>query len=76
MLSKPYVHVFFEKQGLFYILRAWVRFFRVHLPQKMAFCLLAPPKLVLFLIISNENIFFKIQGTILGAIVAPNKGLE
>ena len=29
-----------------------------------------------FLTISNENIFFKIQGTRLGAIVAPNKGLE
>ena len=39
---------FFEKQGLFYILRAWVRFFRVHLPKKRAFYLLAPPKQVLF----------------------------
>ena len=29
-----------------------------------------------FLPISNENIFFKTQGTRLGAIVAPNKGLE
>ena len=29
-----------------------------------------------FLIISNENIFLKTQGTRLGAIVAPNKGLE
>ena len=29
-----------------------------------------------FLTISNENIFLKTQGTRLGAIVAPNKGLE
>ena len=29
-----------------------------------------------FLTISNEIFFFKTQGTILGAIVAPNKGLE
>ena len=31
---------------------------------------------MLFLTISNENIFFKTQGTRLGAIVAPNKGPE
>ena len=29
-----------------------------------------------FLTISNEIFFFKTQGTKLGAIVAPNKGLE
>ena len=29
-----------------------------------------------FLTISNGNILFKTQGTRLGAIVAPNKGLE
>ena len=29
-----------------------------------------------FLIISNENIFFKTHDTKLGGIVAPNKGLE
>ena len=29
-----------------------------------------------FLTISNENFFFKTQGTRLGAIVAPNRGLE
>ena len=29
-----------------------------------------------FLIVSNENIFSKTQGTRLGAIITPNKGLE
>ena len=37
---------------------------------------LAPPKQVSFLTISNENIFFKPQGTWLHSIVIPNKGLE
>ena len=37
--------------------------------KKRAFCLLAPPKQMSFLTISN-------QGTSLGAIIAPNKGLE
>ena len=31
---------------------------------------------MLFLTISNENIFFKSQGTRLGAIVATSEGLE
>ena len=31
---------------------------------------------MLFLTISNENIFFKTQGTRLGAIVAPSEGPE
>ena len=44
--------------------------------EKRVFCLLAPPKQMSFLLISNENIFFKTQSTRLGAIVAPNKGLE
>ena len=44
--------------------------------EKRTFCLLAPPKWTSFLPISNENIFFKTQGIKLGAIVAPNKGLE
>ena len=35
-----------------------------------------PPEQMSFLTISNENNFFKTQGTRLGAIVAPNKGLE
>ena len=43
---------------------------------KRAFGLLAPPKQMSFLIISNENNFLKTQGTRLGAIIAPNKGLE
>ena len=38
--------------------------------------MLVPPKQVSFLTISNENIFLKTQGTRLGAIVTPNKGLE
>ena len=37
---------------------------------------LAPPKQMSFLTISNEIIFFKVQDTRLGAIVALNKGLE
>ena len=49
-------------------------FFQGIFSEKKAFCLLAPP--MLFLTISNENIFFKPQGTRLGAIVAPNKGPE
>ena len=45
--------------------------------KKGSFCLLAPPKQMSFLTISNENIFFlKNQGTRLGVIIAPNKGLE
>ena len=35
---------------------------------------MAPPKQMSFLTISNENIFFKTQGTRFGAIVAVNKG--
>ena len=31
---------------------------------------------MLFLTISNKNIFFENQGTGLGAIIAPNEGLE
>ena len=44
--------------------------------EKRAFYLFAPSKQILFLTISNENIFEKTQGTRLGATVAPNKGLE
>ena len=44
--------------------------------EKGAFCLLALPKQMSFLSISDENIFFKTQDTRLSAIVAPNKGLE
>ena len=40
------------------------------------FCLLAPPKQMSFLTIYNKNIFFKNQGTRLGAIITPNKGVE
>ena len=48
-------------------------FFLGHIFLKKAFCLLATPKQMPFLAISNETIFFKIQDTRLGAIVAPNK---
>ena len=41
--------------------------------EKRAFCLLASPKQMSFLTISVESSFFKIQGTRLDAIVAPNK---
>ena len=44
--------------------------------KKRGFCWLAPPKQMLFLTTSNQNIFLKTQGTRLGVIVAPNKGLE
>ena len=44
--------------------------------EKSTFCQLAPSKQMSFLIISNENIFCKTQDTKLGALVAPNKGLE
>ena len=44
--------------------------------EKRAFYLFAPSKQILFLTISNENIFEKTLGTRLGATVAPNKGLE
>ena len=40
--------------------------------EKRAFCLLAPPKQMLLLNISNENT----KGARLGAIVAIDKGLE
>ena len=51
----------------------WGHIFR---KKKRAFWLLAPPKQMPFLTISNKNIFFKTQGTRLGAIVTPNKCLE
>ena len=51
-------------------------FFGANFSEKRAFCLVAPPKQMPFLTISNENIFFKTQGTRLGAIFAPNKRLE
>ena len=51
-------------------------FFGGTFSEKRAFCLLAPAKQLSFLMISNENIFRKTQGTRLGATVAPIKGLE
>ena len=36
----------------------------------------APPNQISFFTVSEENIFFKTQVTRLGAVVAPNKGLE
>ena len=50
--------------------------FWVHFLKKRTFCLLAPPKQMSFLTISNKNISFKTKGTRLGATVAPNKCLE
>ena len=44
--------------------------------EKRTFFLLALPKQVSFLTISKEKIFLKTQSTRLGAIVAPDKGLE
>ena len=44
--------------------------------EKRTFCLLTLSKQMSFLTISNENIFFTAQGTILGVIATPNKGLE
>ena len=44
--------------------------------EKWAFCFLAPPKRVSYLIISNENIFLKNRASRLGAKIAPNTGLE
>ena len=46
-----------------------------HFFRKSLFCLLAAPKQTSFLIISNENILFKTQGTVLCAIVTANEGL-
>ena len=51
-------------------------FLGAYFSEKRAFWLLAPPKQMPFLTISDKNIFFKTQGTRLGAIVAPNKCLE
>ena len=51
-------------------------FFGSTFSEKRAFFLLAHPKQLSFLTISDENIFLKTQGTRLGTIVAPNKGLE
>ena len=50
--------------------------FRAHFLKKGHFGCLNPPKQMPFLTVSNENIFSKTQGTRLGVIVAPNKGLE
>ena len=50
--------------------------FRAHFQKKGHFVCLHPLKQISFLTISNGIIFFKTQGTRLGAIVAPNKGLE
>ena len=46
------------------------------LREKKGICLLTPHKQIPFLTISEENIFFKTQGTRLRAMVALNKGLE
>ena len=43
---------------------------------KKDFLFACTPMQMSFLTISNKNIFFKNQGTRLGVIIAPNKGLE
>ena len=57
-LKKNYVHKISSRniQGLFKTLGAYVQFVRAHFLKK-AFHLLAPPKQMLFLTISNENVF-------------------
>ena len=50
--------------------------FVVHTLKKMTFCLLATPKEISFLTISDENIFSKTLRARLGVITLPNKGLE
>ena len=44
--------------------------------EKRAPCLLAPPRKILFLNISNKSIIFKNQDTRLGAIGPPSKDLK
>ena len=57
-------------------IRGMGAFFYGIFSEKRVFCFLAPPKQMSVLTTPNENIFFKTQGTRLGAIVAPNKGPE
>ena len=63
-----YIRIHTIYQDLFWTLAAWTRFLR-----SKGHWLLAPPKQMPFLTISNENIFRKTQDTRLSAIVAPNK---
>lgn len=72
-MRKIYPRPILEINGIRAFFRAC---FFVFFPEKRAFCLAVPPKQMLYLTISNENIFFKTKGTRLGAAVAPNKGLE
>ena len=57
---------YFHNPGPILDIRVMGAFFGAHFLKKKAFCLLAPPKQMLFLTISNENIFLKTQGTRLG----------
>ena len=50
--------------------------FRAQLMKKGIFCLLTPSKQILFLIISNGNMFFKTQDSRFLAIFACSKDLE
>ena len=50
--------------------------FGAHFWKKKGILFGCTPKQMPFLTIFNENIFLKTQGTRLGAIFAPNKGLE
>ena len=63
-----------KQSGLILDIGAWVRFIR-HTFVKKGICLFITPKLLSFLTISYENIFFKTKDTRLGAIIAPNKDL-
>ena len=65
-----------EKTGPILDIRGTGAFFGANIFKQGAFCLLAPPNQMLFLTNFNENIFFENQGTRLGVIIAPNKGLE
>ena len=64
----------FELSGPILDIGGMGAFLRANFSKIRAFGLLAPPKQMLFLTIFNENIFFKTQGTRLGATVTPNKG--
>ena len=57
-------------------IRGMCAFFWANVLKKGTFYLLALPNQMSSLTISNENTFFENQGTILSAIIAPNKGLE
>ena len=74
-LRKPALKVF-VRPGPILDSEGMGAFFGSHFSEKRTFYLLATPKQMLFLTISNKNDFLKTQGTRLGAIVAPTKCLD